>query len=487
MDQKLYMPEILDIVFAFLAPVNGFSHASQTLAALARTCKAFQDPALNALWALQTSLVPAFWCFPHELWDRSSNPESLSFVGFSRPLVPTDWELVFRPPCAKYSEFVVRPNTFSQIFEQSLGWTGIPLIFLFLESSSPLVSTPSAYTLESTMELSLLHAVGIKCPNLTELNLRAIHAHGPLLLRAVSVLLSNLKHLESLSIRRVDAAILDHIAYHSSLKFLEVDEAWQIEFRSNSEVANSQFRSLELLSLWSTTPDVGTSIIGAIQHRGLREIDLIFESEFPDRQTTARLYAAIDANGSHRALTSLRIEDEVGTMRPEASIPPKFVQGETLAILFPFANLTTIVLKPCHGFDVDDTTIARMARSWTHVQELRLAFSHDSHSDHTTRTTLAGIHSIALHCLKLHTLELYFDATTIPAIEKMTTQTNLVGLEVLCSPIISPKAVAKFLSEVFPQLLTLDSKCDDLEDENPIIRLWRRVSERIVDRLGNAH
>ncbi|KAF7376817.1 hypothetical protein MSAN_00099100 [Mycena sanguinolenta] len=93
MDRKLHMPEILDLIFAHLEPRHPLSSTmSKTLAALARTCTTFQDPALNALWAHQTSLVPALRYFPEDLWDRSGDSRKLTFVDFRRPLVPADWE-----------------------------------------------------------------------------------------------------------------------------------------------------------------------------------------------------------------------------------------------------------------------------------------------------------------------------------------------------------------------------------------------------------
>ncbi|KAJ6533966.1 hypothetical protein DFH09DRAFT_932442, partial [Mycena vulgaris] len=50
------------------------------LSALARTCRAFQDPALDILWRNQESLVPLLSCIPFDAWDvkKSSNyPHSI--------------------------------------------------------------------------------------------------------------------------------------------------------------------------------------------------------------------------------------------------------------------------------------------------------------------------------------------------------------------------------------------------------------------------
>lgn len=44
-------------------------HYPATLAALARTCHALEEPALDALWKTQSSLIPLILCMPEDLWS----------------------------------------------------------------------------------------------------------------------------------------------------------------------------------------------------------------------------------------------------------------------------------------------------------------------------------------------------------------------------------------------------------------------------------
>ncbi|KAJ7609213.1 hypothetical protein DFH06DRAFT_189305, partial [Mycena polygramma] len=90
MDQKLHMPEVLEMVFERMVEDFTLRRPLKTWAALARTCRTFQIPALNALWSVQTSLVPALSCFPDDLWQRVT--DSKTFVGFRRPLTLADWD-----------------------------------------------------------------------------------------------------------------------------------------------------------------------------------------------------------------------------------------------------------------------------------------------------------------------------------------------------------------------------------------------------------
>jgi hypothetical protein len=142
----------------------------------------------------------------------------------------------------------------------------------------------------------------------------------------------------------------------------------------------------------------------------LREIGLGFESEFPDAQMTARLYSAICANASrsYGTLKSLHIEDVWAESATETPPDDEFdsyvVEGKALETLFRFSNIIQIILQPYHGFDLDDEMVSRMARAWSRVEELRVISSADLHiAKVRTRTTLLGIHAIAMHCLNLHT------------------------------------------------------------------------------------
>jgi hypothetical protein len=86
MDSKMPMPEILDAIFSHLAycPIlpGRFGCGAKDLAALARTCKTFRDPALDILWSRQQSLTPALRCLPDDLllWDRSGESKKKGFL-----------------------------------------------------------------------------------------------------------------------------------------------------------------------------------------------------------------------------------------------------------------------------------------------------------------------------------------------------------------------------------------------------------------------
>ena len=72
MHRCLQIQEPLSIVFEYVhIPRKALEDdplSASSLARLARTCKAFQDPALDILWHSQYSLVPLLKCLPRDAW-----------------------------------------------------------------------------------------------------------------------------------------------------------------------------------------------------------------------------------------------------------------------------------------------------------------------------------------------------------------------------------------------------------------------------------
>jgi hypothetical protein len=76
MHRCLYIPEISLLLCAEL----GGMRAKKSLAALARTCVALCEPALDVLWYELSDLLPLVKCMPSDLWR-------LEFWGYWEDLV----------------------------------------------------------------------------------------------------------------------------------------------------------------------------------------------------------------------------------------------------------------------------------------------------------------------------------------------------------------------------------------------------------------
>ncbi|KAJ7141729.1 hypothetical protein C8R43DRAFT_587340 [Mycena crocata] len=90
MHHSLQVPEIIDLILSQLPSrlVGPEQSAARfaALAALARTCTTFYDPALNRLWETQSSLDNLLRCMPSDLFEDGDTGR------LRRPVVPTDWD-----------------------------------------------------------------------------------------------------------------------------------------------------------------------------------------------------------------------------------------------------------------------------------------------------------------------------------------------------------------------------------------------------------
>ncbi|KAF5350445.1 hypothetical protein D9756_008581 [Leucocoprinus leucothites] len=69
-----------------------FTDSLDALANLARTCSAFLDPALNALWHTIPSLEPLVKCLPEDAWAVRRMLYRQSVLTLKRKTTPEDWE-----------------------------------------------------------------------------------------------------------------------------------------------------------------------------------------------------------------------------------------------------------------------------------------------------------------------------------------------------------------------------------------------------------
>ncbi|KAI0765967.1 hypothetical protein BD413DRAFT_161701 [Trametes elegans] len=86
-----YSPDILSLIRASIA-----HQEFNTLPSLARTCRAFQEPALNALWSCLPSITPLILTLPPDAWMlervEEANHPPYRIVSLRRSLVPSDFK-----------------------------------------------------------------------------------------------------------------------------------------------------------------------------------------------------------------------------------------------------------------------------------------------------------------------------------------------------------------------------------------------------------
>ncbi|KAJ7500640.1 hypothetical protein B0H11DRAFT_786059 [Mycena galericulata] len=221
---------------------------------------------------------------------------------------------------------------------------------------------------DSLAQLSLLPTLGMQYPDLIEVYIGGLHRmqFQPAVIQSISAFLLPLKRLRYLTLANLDAAIFEHASRLPALEILNVTELVGFDPLPGLD-PEPRFPALESLALGSTTPEIAIKIIRSMHSRPLTFLELVYETAFPDMMTTTELYTALAARCSHSTLTAFQMQDEYIYQRTpdipgDADFENYVVQPHTLRILFPFTNLTTIILKPYHGFKLDDAVVLEMAQ-----------------------------------------------------------------------------------------------------------------------------
>ncbi|KAJ7772228.1 hypothetical protein B0H16DRAFT_1714437 [Mycena metata] len=351
-----------------------------TLAALALTCRSLQDPALDALWSHQESLIPILSCMPADIfnvrppWCPSALP-----LRIVRPLAPTDWKcLLF------YSR---RVRTLETSFESALAEI-YPILSLCLLPGTlfPNLRSLSWYS-ESDDEF--LHIQIFLTSTIVYLDLT--YEPSATSCSLLSILGRTCPHLTDLGIT------LSEFEYESDLNCTAVSIFTLPDIPHSVLPRHASSRILENF-IWS----MGSYI-------NLESLILQFNMEYSTEEST-KLYIALTVSCSLNSLTRLHLR--LGSCDRNPSAECTITDG-MMRILFYITKLTSLQLTSAAQFTIHDGTILDAAQAWPCLEDLTL----DSFCRPLTPPllTVESIYSLAQHCPRLRSLHLTLNATSLPA------------------------------------------------------------------------
>ncbi|KAF8180774.1 hypothetical protein K438DRAFT_1976594 [Mycena galopus ATCC 62051] len=525
MHPGLEIPEILESIFTHL---DGRYVQSRTglkdLAALARTCKDFQNPALDLLWREQTGLLDLLKCFPSHLWeedkidegedeDEEENDHPFRITG---SISPEDWDV----PLA-YASRIQTLIFYQQHFESAAVLEGIrrglprqhlcpnlqriKVVWLPTANPSALATVTSLfgcprlidvaiYVSESAPDVLSLQGLRIRYSELTVLDLAGEFGCTSASSGVLSPIVLSLNRIECLSCRHLNREAMEHISQLPGLRRLTLiapalPHLPSPPFPSTMGSRTSMFPALRSLYLLTTTIEFVIGFLELLTNSCLAELCISYEVH-TTKYTITQLYMTMERHLSHAALQNLEIvhndDDDGATGIPlapsEANFANYMVDGRRLAVLCCFANLTRILLRTPLGFDVDDTTAWSMARAWPRLRSLALQKS--SYCHHPFSVTLVGPKAFATHCRELVYLGITFDASTVPPLGNISAQSSLTGLAVGVSTITDAPAVAEFLVALFPNLRYIEwsggpPDGEDDEVNHPAGTRWKAVESML--------
>ncbi|KAF8209657.1 hypothetical protein K438DRAFT_1811465 [Mycena galopus ATCC 62051] len=485
MHRCLFISEIVENICDHLGYLGPDLEGSRSLAALARTCRGFEGPALDHLWANQHDMWNLLRCMPPDLFAFKKHGSVLD-VRLLRPIVATDW---------------VRPLLYMRRIRHMLvfGNSSIPNILPALSASLPRdvgsafpklatvywfhrkdfsciqiflssrITSLSIFCELSTTDLSLLSTIPRTCPALKQLTVRH-HGHtGPGRGSALSSCLRGLHSLESVDIQIPDMAVLNHLSQLRGLASLVADLPDNLS--SSPPLPPLRFIGLESLVLGAEIEPV-ICFFRRCSGVTLKDITIDLHS----CSTTAaikRLHTALREGCSHASLSSLNIDNGESNPLPAEDA---MTDMQSIRLLFCFANITSFSIASYVGFSITDDEMKELAHSWPQVRELQfqLAPSVEGTYPHP-RLSLCCLRTLAEYCQALTELELTLDATFIPESDpnassttRRCSQSALSSLKIGKSPISESLSVARFISAIFPnvsQLGTDRSDCDNTDPE----------------------
>ncbi|KAJ7441935.1 hypothetical protein B0H11DRAFT_2095229 [Mycena galericulata] len=465
-----------------------------SLAALARTCKLFESPALDLLWKKQT-LENLLRCLPPQRWTMDVVTNDF-FGGWSRrilvrntfchwkcgmlmgarslssPLIDSDWkrpriyaQRIRELHCAFPDrlrlalsrevadlEYIVRgiAQTFpTDMFPklQTLHWSSndfeAKYIPLFLH---PGITTIELHPSSYCDPLSFLPTVADTCPELRDIVVAS--ADYPVdRADAVSTFVRRFPSIKSLHVDKLNPEALDQISHLQSLLSLTLHS---IPSTLPPISDDPVFPRLQKLLVQCGDIHAAIPFFRRCTAIPLASIDISFKIREP-ASVMSQFYAAVSTACDYPSLTSLRIAHyDWGCIEDEINAYP--TQGATGHTLLSFTNLTFVHIGACLGFEVDDDTVADMARAWPGIVTLELMFR--------SFTTLRCLQSFARHCPDLESLKMTLDTHTIPdspgGAADHAPQQRLRRVDVRYSEIsVPPLEVARVLSHHFPNLRTI--------------------------------
>ncbi|KAJ7120042.1 hypothetical protein C8R44DRAFT_981996 [Mycena epipterygia] len=489
MHRCLTVVEIVQIICSNLDPTR-FVDERRALAALARTCCTFQEPALDRLWSTQTTLGPFLKCMPPDLFDFESRIWRLL-----RPIVAMDWRraLCYSSRVKIFTFNFIAHERFSEVLA-ALNLC-LPGRFLFpnlqnlhwnrQRSAPDLAPTPiflpptlqsiSFNCLPNNANLSLLSTLAGACPRLT----RVFVTWRPTSDRAngvTSLFILALSSLQAVAMDMPSIAALDHLRRLPALTSLDLSGI--PSGIDGLDASFPVFPRLRTLHLRWVAIERATTFFLMCSNIPLASLDLTF-SNCARITATVDFYHALRASCSHTSLTSLTLANHghIALVGQDNFA----ITGLSLRILSCFRNMESLSITSSHGFDLDDATFVEVVQAWPRIANLTL----DTFGEGPIRTTLASLYSLAEYCPLLRSLHIHFDATSIPAPRAHLVQQRLTSLAVSSSVISASGPVARFLSGIFPSLVEIttareeedNESAEELEDNGDEIAVHQRWKE----------
>ncbi|KAG1851813.1 hypothetical protein C8R48DRAFT_361062 [Suillus tomentosus] len=465
MHQALRVPEVLLEIFAYVNTIPSttwqtaeiFGHSipstqrTSTLAALARTCKFFHEPAMDLLWTEIHGLEPLLGCVArlHPLIYRMGTRNS-SWVEDVEPLSAHEARQFLRHSSRirtlniKETHLqlisVIPANVYVFPRLRSLSLS-VAYLNLFL----PLTLHPRLLNLDKDRRIFVT-----RCSALEHLYIHIDNCYD--IASRLSLLSDRIRRctrLVTLSCPMLNWETWKHLSCLPTLLELEIDQGYDVTpSLSKGDVVNLSF--LNITSLSFRVVD-GAEIITVIQHS---QFPLLKKFKF-----TAHYLYSEEAEQLFHALScckACQTLEEIIICSPDEGdlVPPDSEPVTPVPHFLCFTQLRTLQLwfdNPCIYLDND--ILLQAMSSWPHIRTLAINYLDDHHA--SSEVSLRGLFTALTLCPQLHTLRILINLATIdvdPDAEPIqhTSLRTLELLDISQSQIADAEALARVISAWLP-------------------------------------
>ncbi|KAL4245278.1 hypothetical protein ABKN59_009730 [Abortiporus biennis] len=494
MHRVFLVPEILNIIFERL-PDDG---KNNTLASAARTCKLFEEPALENLWHTQSSLVPLLRCAPgafvqnfekDTLKDMKNkakiNMKPTEFVQLlgklntfyaDRPLYPSERNRI-QKYAMKIKSFVekneetstavhIDGSVFSVLFSieddylfnnlRSLKWpiSGLQkadysLLARFL--SPKLSHVDLSYFQRHNLDMAVIDMLRKQCHMLSHFTINCNHN------AAVSLALRDLFTVSTM-LRRVecdvelDAGHLLPLSCIPNLEYLDISIRSGITLKKDTlSSVHSIFPCLKSLTIHSDAVALLTNFLNLGHFSQLSSITST-HSMLPQIGDFQELFQAIARHCSPLVLESITLKITRFRFTPYSNP----LDRQDIEPLLDFHNIHTLRIEGMLCYNITDTDVGDMAVAWPKLRNLY--FDPNGLWPALSGLTLDSLPKLANHCpeLTLFGAKLRVNAHNPRKHSGPSANGkrgyNLQNLHVGPAMINNAGYVAAFLSDIFPEM-----------------------------------
>ncbi|KAF8549085.1 hypothetical protein OG21DRAFT_639372 [Imleria badia] len=441
----------------------------QALVALAQTCSAFSEPALDRLWRKLRSLEPLIRCYTTaDQVDNAITPTASEFTVIDRyacrirELVINDSASVCFLQCTSMRASCLLPNLMALEWNPSHLPAHAPVILIQKLLSPTLVSLKATLT---EADVATIISFFDNYPFLGR-NLRSVEiwfsdgAHSAATAQALSRAICSQKALEKARLGSpIDDVTLRYLSALPTLKVLRVSLA---EHATPSfSPTGLLFCSVEELEFTTTDLDLVTNLLQPDQT--FHSFCLNYRARLTSK-AAGTLFNVLTSRSNTKPLQQLTLSAQdlthplsVDQMTTEA--PRYRLTYDTLTPLMVFGSLRCLQITWGEQISLDDDEVANLARSWPLLQTCH--FNCDRGGEYppflVKYPTLRGLLSLVTSCPELESVCLPIDATHVPEIEEVEPCPHIECLFFPESPIDEALPVAEFLFQYFPCMTILDA------------------------------